>query len=191
MKPLERLYSIVFTITTAVIFFLWGYIESTIVQKSIIGIPLGALIALGTYRSVLEIIIYLISNIYGAKKLFFGRYYLEGVWVGCYLSKNKTPVYFIEEYDQDFDTLIIRGRSYFHNGAYKGSWTSEKVSIDVEKGKISYNYLTDFINNTHINQGQAEFNFIRKEAGKAPFMLVGFSSDLYNNEKNKNFYITD
>ncbi len=145
---------------------------------------------------------------------------MEGVWIGCYLSKSKTPVYFIEEYEQDFDNLIIRGRSYFDNGSYKGAWTSEKVSIDIEKGKISYNYRTDFINNTYINQGQAEFNFIRKDANKSPYKLVGFSCDLYSNEKiksseirvvdksvnnddkfledakkfyeeNKNFYITD
>lgn len=137
----------------------------------------------GTYKMVSKVVEVAILKIQLVKNLVFGSSYMEGKWVGCYIGSDDKPVYFIEAYEQYFDSLIIRGEAYFSNGAYKGNWVSENVNIDVVKGEITYTYTTNFINNTHKNQGLAVFNFTRENGKKPPNMLKGFSSDIFSNEK--------
>lgn len=192
MKPIIRLQSIVFSITTAIIYFLWGYLNTLITENPYKGLILGALIALGTYRFVLDIVTIMFNNNIMMKKFIFKNYYLEGTWIGCYVNKTGDQdkvIYYIEDFEQSFDKLIVRGRSFYENESYKGSWISENISLDVIKGKITYNYQTDMIDNTFINPGQAVFNFVRKKENVPPYKMYGFTSDLYSNNKVKSLEI--
>ena len=74
MQPLSRFYTLVFTLSTALIFLVWGYIELFIVTYPLIGLPIGGLIALGTYRLFLKLLFALTSNIKFLKRIIFGNF---------------------------------------------------------------------------------------------------------------------
>lgn len=101
--------------------------------------------------------------------------------IGLYINYQKEPTYFIEESEQDYDKLVIRGRAYYTDGCYKGSWISDSFNIDGENGILSYNYRRDSIDVTFINPGQATFYFVRHKT--PPERLTGFYCDLYDNKK--------
>jgi len=143
----------------------------------------GGIVSLGVYRLLLTIIESLLSRIEFIKKLILYKSYLEGTWVGCYVGSDDTPVYFIEVFEQTFDTLFIRGRCFFDNNAKKGQWISERVIIDENRASLSYTYETDMIASTHKNQGFAVFFMIFDGKSKIATRLEGFSSDIFMPKK--------
>lgn len=183
MKAYNAYRSIVFTLTTAVTFYLWSQINQMMAQKVWLGILLSGVISLGTYRIILKFMEWILLKSNKTKAIIFGSSYLEGTWVGCYLGHDDKPQFYIESFEQDFDGLVIRGKCFYENGSFKGTWTSERVIIDAEKGKITYTYITDMINNTHKNQGLAEFRFDRATKKDCPDRMVGFSSDVFTSKK--------
>jgi len=183
MKPYNTFKSIVFTLTTAFLFFCWGLISSIILSNPAYGVLLGIVISLGSYRLILKTIETAMLKIKPLKKLVFGNTYLEGKWVGCYLGLDKEPKLYIEYFEQSFDGLVIRGFCYNSDNTYKGTWLSNKAIINEENGTLSYTYETDMIGSTHKNQGLAIFNFERESKNKAPLKLRGFSSDIFTSQK--------
>ncbi len=183
MRAYNTYRSIVFTVTTAVTFFFWYTISQLMAQNIWLGTLLSGVISLGTYRIILKFMEWAFLKLPRIKKLLFGSCYLEGIWVGCYLGHDGKPQYYIESFEQDFDGLVIRGKCFYEDRTFKGTWTSERVIIDDEKGRITYTYITDMINNTHKNQGLAEFVFDRINKKEQPNRMVGFSSDIFNPKK--------
>lgn len=183
MIPNNKFRSIVFTITTAILFFTWTLLADFIKDHLIFGIPLGAVISLGTYRLILHMVESLISKYNMIKKLVFGNSYLEGVWVGYYFGIDNKPKFYIEYYEQDLNGLTIRGFTYKEDGTLKGTWISDKVFINEDYGTITYTYVTDMIQNTNKNQGLASFNFLRENKYKVTDKMVGFSSDIFSPQK--------
>jgi len=117
--------------------------------------------------------------------MILGNLYMEGTWVGCYISLNSEPVFYIENFEQTIDALIIRGRCYHSNNSFKGSWTSTNVIINEKEGIMRYTYETDMVNNLYKNQGIAIFNFVRTEKNSAPKALIGYASDIFKPMKIK------
>lgn len=117
------------------------------------------------------------------KKRLFGSSYLEGLWVGYYKGSDDKLQFYIESFEQDFDGLVIGGRCFHEDKSFKGTWTSERVIIDAEKGKIAYTYVTEMIHNSYKNQGLAEFVFDRENKRESPKRIVGFSSDVFSEKK--------
>ena len=179
--------SIVFTITTALLFFGWTLLADFIKLHLNFGIPLGAVISLGTYRLILNVVESVMIKSKPIKKWIFGNVYLEGKWIGVYIGVDGKPRFYVEYYEQDFDGLIIRGFSYNDDGTFKGSWISDKVFINEDNGTITYTYLTDMLHNTNKNQGLASFNFIRESKNQVPNKMIGFSSDIFAPQKLKSF----
>lgn len=183
MKAYNTFRSIVFTLTTAATFFFWYEINRIMFNNVGLGIILSGIVSLGTYRIILKIVECLLLKSNRVKIAIFGSTYLEGVWVGCFVGHDGNPQYYIETFEQDFNGLIIRGKNYYIDKRFKGKWTSDKVIVDEEAGKITYTYITDMIYNTHKNQGLAEFDFDRKNKAKAPERMIGFSSDVFSSKK--------
>lgn len=183
MKAYNTYRSIVFTLTTAATFFFWYEINLIMSNNIGLGVILSGIVSLGTYRIILKGVEYLLLKNRKVKSIIFGNTYLEGIWVGCFVGHDGTPQYYIESFEQDFNGLIIRGKNYYSDKRFKGKWTSDRVMIDEEAGKITYTYITDMIYNTHKNQGLAEFGFDRKNKGKAPERMLGFSSDVFSSKK--------
>ncbi len=183
MRPYNTLRSIVFTLTTAIMFFCWGILYPIIQTNIILGSLIGGIVSLGSYRLVLKVSEHAILKIQFVKKFIFGNEYLEGKWIGCYIGLDGNPVYYIEYFEQTFDGLIIRGNCYFRNYSFKGGWVSDKVVLNETKGVLAYTYETDMIKSTHKNQGLAVFSLVREEQSKAPKKLIGFSSDIFSKQK--------
>ncbi|NQU80460.1 MAG: hypothetical protein HQ543_02955 [Bacteroidetes bacterium] len=185
MKPLIKLHSTILSITTLLIFVLWINLTDQIIKYPYLSVLFSGIISIGVYRVLLTIIGNIIKKNWWIKKLFFGGYYLQGIWIGYFEGNNGTIRFFIETFEQDFDELIIRGEAYKAEGGFHGSWIAEATNINVSKGTLSYTYHTDAIKNSFINPGIAVFNLKRKTQYKPPFQLVGFSSDLYSSNKLK------
>ena len=149
------------------------------------GFCFAGLISLGIYRFLTLFLLNIFRKSKWFKKYILGAYYLEGTWVGFFIGNENRIRYFVETFEQDLNSLVIRGKSFKDEGAYHGSWIAETSNIDIKLGKLSYNYTTDAIGNTFINPGIAIFNFERPSAQKPPNKLIGFSSDLYNPNKLK------
>ncbi|WP_281818323.1 hypothetical protein [Vallitalea longa] len=62
---------------------------------------------------------------------------------------DNNPNYYVDYFEQAFEGLVIRGKCYANNGSFKGSWISDHVIVNEEKGTITYTYETDMINSTH------------------------------------------
>lgn len=187
MKKYDAYRASIFTITTAIVFFIWSIIQPTLVSltgiNQLASLLLGALISLGAYRLVLGAIEKLVLKFEYIKKLVFGSSYLNGVWVGVYIGMNGKPRYYIEYFEQDFNSLIIRSKCYSDDLTYKGDWKSTNVSVNEDKGELYYTYETTMQNNNYKNIGFAIFNFERATKDVFPTKLHGFSSDIYSNAK--------
>jgi hypothetical protein len=183
MKPNNLFRTVVFTVTTAMTFLLWSMINQVFYDNLIFSIILSGFVSLGIYRSILILVEFLLIKIEFIKSKIFGNQYIEGIWIGCFFDYNDELKYFIEYFEQDFDRLVIRGRCFHSDKSYKGTWISDSVIIDSDNGKIVYTYLTDMLNNTHKNQGLAEFHFERERFENSPKRMIGFSSDLYSGRK--------
>lgn len=183
MNALNKYRELIFTIFTAIMYFVWNYVDLFNSEKWYVITIFPVITSYGTYKLLLKLVELLANNCQSFKKLVFASEYLEGMWIGCFIGKDGNPQYFVETFEQDFNGLIIRGRNYYKNGSFKGTWVSEKVSINAEKGELSYTYITDMINNTYSNRGFGDFSFIRKSPNKAPNKLIGFTTDLFNNKK--------
>lgn len=183
MKKYNTYRGIIFTLTTATMYLLWGHINVFAFESILITTLISLISSYGCYKLFLTMLELSAINIKQVKSFIFGNEYLEGTWVGCFIGGDGNPQYFVEIFEQDFNGLIIRGRNYYKNGSFKGTWVSEKVSINAEKGELSYTYITDMLNNTYSNRGFGDFSFVRKSQNKAPDKLIGFTTDLFNNKK--------
>ena len=181
MKKYSYYRTIVFTVTTALVFYLWVQLQPTLSALSglnkIVSALIGAIVSLGAYRLVVTVFESLLIKIPIIKKLILGNSYLEGIWVGAYIGYSGEPRLIIEQFEQDFDRLIIRGKAFYLDKSLKGSWVSNDVSIDSEKGRISYTYNSTMMKDGYINCGFAEFFFDRRKKSSIPYKIYGFSND--------------
>ena len=186
MKPIIKFNSIILSITTIIIFITWVNLSELIIKYPELSVVLSGIFSIGVYRMFFLLLSILVKNWIWLKSKVYDNYYLEGTWVGFFIGNGGSVRYYVETFEQDFDSLIIRGKSFNENG-YHASWIAETNNINVKKGTLSYTYDTDAIANTFINPGIAFFNFERDSLNKAPKSLIGFSSDLYNPKKLKSF----
>lgn len=187
MKPLIRFHSIVLSVTTLVVFSLWELFESYSLNYPILKIAFAAIISIGFYRILMLIIKSIVLNIRFLKKCIFGTQYIEGVWVGFFMGKSDNVRFYIETFEQDFESITIRGKGFRENEGYFGSWISESVNFDNKKGTLNYTYKADALSNTFVNPGLAEFVIERRKNNAPPYRLFGFSADLYDPKKMKSF----
>lgn len=185
MNPLIRLHSIVISVTTLIIFSIWELLASSTSNHPIINIALTVIASVGAYRLLILIIKAITLNIRFLKKLIFGTQYIEGVWVGFFIGKSGNVRYYIEIFEQDFESITIKGKGYRDNDGYFCHWTSESVYFNDKKGTLNYTYTTDTFSDTFINSGFAIFIIDRKNNNAPPYRLSGFSADLHSPIKMK------
>ena len=129
----------------------------------------------------------IVLNVRCLKILIFGSHYVEGVWIGFFVGQSNKVGYYVETYEQDFDSITIRGKEVRENEGYYSSWISESVNFDDKKGALNYTYKADALSHTFVNSGFAEFVVERKKNNAPPYRLFGFYSNLYNTKKMKSF----
>lgn len=179
MKPILKLNSIAFGLATALVFSLWKLLLKIQGSNEIIVALVGFVISLGLYRLIANFIIYLTQQSTWIKKKFLGAYFLEGTWVGFYIGASGKERYIIERFEQEIDTLVIRGKSFDENLNYHSTWVSTSVNIDVANGRITYMYDLIPIKEIKNNNGICVFNFERDNQYSKPKGLTGFSADIH------------
>lgn len=183
--PSVKLNSISFAVSTAIVFAAWTKVFELSQISVTYKILLGGLISLGLYRLIANGIIYLIKKSSWVKKIFLGSYYLEGTWVGFYIGVSGNERFLIERFEQDIDTLVIRGKSFSETTKYHATWTASSVNIDTINGRISYMYECFPVNDKSNHNGIAIFNFERNDQYSAPKGLTGFSADLHLGQRTR------
>ena len=104
-----------------------------------------------------------------------------------YFCSVQDAVINVEYYEQDMDTIQIRGHSYNEKLELHSSWVSTSITIDGIKGKIFYTYsVNSFVDSTN-NIGCAEFDFERKKCCKYPLIIHGFSTDIQIGKRIKSY----
>lgn len=185
MKPLVKLNSIAFAISTSVVFSLWQILLKTQGTNPLIITIVGVIVSLGLYRITANFIILLIQESTWIKRKFLGPQFLEGTWVGFYIGPSGNQRYLIEKFEQEIDSLVIRGKSFDENLNYHSSWTSSSVNIDVNYGRITYMYELTPLKEIKNNNGICVFNFERDNQYSKPKGLEGFSADIHIGSKVK------
>lgn len=189
MKPSEKLNATAFTLATLIVFSLWTSLPSIVVIIPSLKVLLGGLVSLASYRLMVKTLQELAKRIIWIKKIFLGPAYLGGTWIGFYIGTTGKVRYIIERFEQDMDSLVIRGKSFNHHSLYHAQWNASSVNIDILNGRISYMYECLPINDNSNGNGIAIFNFERDDQYSPAKLLTGFSSDLHIGKRAKAFEI--
>jgi hypothetical protein len=182
MKPIEKLNGLAVTITVMLMLPVVGWIVPLAQKQSESHAFLLPVIALlttaGTYRVLSISIGAVISCDERLRALVLGPSYMHGTWVGWFRGHTGELRFMIEHFVQDFDSLVITGRSFTESGDTHGYWSSDAVSINSKKGELMFTYVFDVISNKASTSGVHRSLFERRSARKPPTGLAGFAHDL-------------
>lgn len=182
MKPIEKLNSMALGITVIVLLIILKKIVpflSTQSDTHAYLLPFVAVLtAAGTYRSLVTTISWLISRSERARAFVLGPSYMHGTWVGWFRGHTGELRFMVEHFVQDFDSLVITGRSFTKIGKVHGYWSSDAVSIDPKKGELMFTYTFDVVTNKASTAGVHKSLFERKSARTPPSGIAGFAHDL-------------
>jgi len=187
MKPLIRFHSIVLSITTLLIFSMLEIFVALGKEYPYLTILIATISSIGFYRVLVICTKSLVLNIRYFKKIVFGSQYIEGVWIGFFIGQSNNVGFYIETYEQNFDSITIRGKEFREKVGYYSSWISESVNFDDKKGTLNYTYKSDALSHTFINSGFAEFVIERNKNNAPPHRFFGFYANLYNTKKMRSF----
>ena len=176
----EKINAIAIAVTTAAVFGLWQ-----------LAIPLGgtypwikplvaAAFSYGVYRFLVAVLGRFLSKAQFLKQWLFGRDFIDGIWIGAYIGCKGEPRVFYEEYDQQYDSVTVRGRSFLLDGTPHAMWTSTSFNISHDHDKIFFTYDVSSFTEEPTGNGYAQFTPIRDKKGKHIQELRGFSFDLHN-----------
>lgn len=187
MTPTAKFNSIIVAVTTAIMYLLWIGIDKLspefMENNCLLVSAVAFLSSLGFYRLLTNLLKTLFEEIRFIKKFILGDRYLEGTWVGFYMSSMGEVRYLYERYEQSLEEVAIFGRAYKEDKSLHGKWTAINPTIDCKKKNIAYYYETDMTKNTHINQGFASFSLEKTGKNKCYNKMQGFSSDLNQTDK--------
>lgn len=187
MTPTAKFNSIIVAVTTAIMYLLWigiDKISSEFMGNNWLLVSFVAFLSsFGFYRLLTNVLKILFEKIKFLKKNILGDRYLEGTWVGFYMSSMGEVRYLYETYEQSLEEVAIFGYAYKEDKTLHGKWTAINPTIDCKKKNITYYYETDMTKNTHINQGFASFSLEMTGKKKYYNKMQGFSSDLSQTDK--------
>lgn len=179
MKPTIKLSSIGFGISTAIVFSIWKLLLEIGTINIIVTTIIGMVISLGLYRLIANFILYLIQKSTWIKCKFLGAHFMEGTWVGFYIGASGNVRYIVERFEQEVDSLVIRGKSFDEKLNYHSTWNSNSVNIDILNGKLSYMYELSPIKEIKNSNGICFFTLDRDSQYDKPTGLTGFSADIH------------
>jgi hypothetical protein len=180
MKITTRFQSIVLSVTTLIVFYIWFKVGAMILINPYLKIIATSLISLSVYNYVASFFLLLFRKSMRIRKYFLGAQFVEGTWVGFYIGLQGNVRYTIEHIEQDFETIIVRGTAYNEMQRFHTSWISSPANVDVVKGEMNYMYELKGIQENMIGTGVAFFSFGRQDQYTAPRTLRGFSADLHH-----------
>lgn len=108
----------------------------------------------------------------------FGPSFLHGTWIGYFRGHNNDLRYVVEHFEQDFDGLVIRGKSFDENGREHAHWTSISASIDPLRGILNYLSGCDIMTRNVTVQSVCVFQITRGDKSDCPDWLSGYAVDV-------------
>jgi len=182
MKPILRYHS---TILSIVITIMYAVFASAPAIRSYVGnvpkaleIISGLVFSVGLYKLASSLLNTSMVHCSDIKKLIFGNEYMHGTWIGCFIGNNGDKRIYVEHFEQDLESLMIRGTGYTESGEFFVQWQSEPGTIEPRKGRLVYTYTSDVIFKTETRQGLGVFQFVRDNINKPPVELKGYIVDI-------------
>jgi len=176
----EKITAIAIAITTISIYGLWQLALPYETTYQWLEPFVAAAFSYGIYRFLIISLGRVLPNIKFIKRWLFGRDYVDGVWVGAYVGCMLEPRIFYEEYDQQFETVTVRGRSFLLDGTPHAMWKSTSFNISHDYDKIFFTYSVQSFTEEPSGNGYAQFTPVLDKKGKHIRELRGFSFDLHN-----------
>lgn len=180
MTATSKFQSIVLSLTTAIIILTWHKYGDMIKYPDIIVFISGGFISLATYKLLYELLKIIFSNSRLFRKLILRKSYLEGTWAGFYIGISGKVRFIVEDYKQDLDGIVIKGKGFDENKNRHANWISDIAKVEVRKSKISYMYEVTPINEKMNGIGVAEFDLENLNIIGIPKKITGYSSDNHN-----------
>lgn len=176
----EKINAIAITITTATLFGLWQLAIRLWGGHPWIKLLVVAAFSYGVYRFLVVTLGGFLSKVQFIKRWLLGRDYVDGIWIGAYVGCKLEPRIYYEEYDQQYDSVTVRGRSFLLDGTPHAMWTSTSFNISHDHDKIFFTYNVQSFTEEPTGNGYAQFTPILDRKGKHICELRGFSFDLHN-----------
>jgi hypothetical protein len=131
---------------------------------------LAAFIAsVGGYSLVVNTLPGLADSWKPLKKFFIGPSYVEGTWVGFYITKENEVRYIVEVFEQNNFNVNLRGVSYDEQGNFSDKWTAPIVTIDQPTGMLKYMYESvPEGESSSVHYGIANYQFVRQSLSTPP-----------------------
>lgn len=186
MKPITKVNTYVFAVTTSIVYYLWTWLYSLSIKNPIIEIVMVIIFSISFYRMIYKIILFVCNNFQPFRKMILGKNFFEGTWVGYYKYKDEIHLS-CSIYHQSIDELSIYGSSFDLKGNSISNWIITNPYINIQKSQFSYFYeITDY-EDTDIYMGYANSTIIFDQHQK-PYRFNGYSVD--GDDSCKQFFIS-
>lgn len=192
MKDNRRFSIIVYGITGLFIFGVWHFVQESDSGffETVLIMTICSTLA---YDVVFKIVFHIVGKITFVKKLVFGRYYLDGYWIGYYKTydeNNKEQYkYLCEHIEQNVAFTRVHGVSYFECGKISTTWHSYDINFNKEMDRLVFCFESERYRYNHISHGFTISNIIERNNG-IPNVIVGrnFTHEENNNIKRIEIY---
>lgn len=186
MKPITQVHSILFAISTTVVYAVWNWVASIQTNFVVLDLFISFLMSLAFYKVLFLFLLFLCKQIPALKKIFLGKYFLEGVWIGFYTVDSEIEYYY-EIVEQNLDGITIKGIAFDEGQKSIGEWTIVDPTINITESKLTYYYEMNVTSADDITLGCSRATIYWDNHGYA-YREVGFAIDNFSFEKQE--YIT-
>lgn len=174
---MKKFHSIVIFITTTLCFSLWIALKNLALIHPLGITLLAATSSMGIYKLTFNTLSLLMRKSKSIKKSILGKSYLEGTWAGFYYGVSGNVRFFIETFEQDIDSLKMKGITYNETQKFHNTYFSDYININLNKKEINYLYTVQSSQENTDGTGLARFDFYYKENSSFPYKLLGITKD--------------
>lgn len=186
MKPIAKLNSYVFAITTSIVYYLWSFFNSLSVKNALLEFIIVFIFSVSFYKGVYCAVSIICNHFQSFQKMILGKYFFEDTWIGYFNYKDDVRLTYSICY-QSIDELSIYGRSFDLDGNNISNWTIVEPYINIQKSQFSYFYEINDSENTDIYMGYANSTIIF-DKNKKPYRFNGYAVD--GDDSCKQFFIS-
>lgn len=182
MESAGRFYLIVSTATVIVMYgvfkYIVPYLVNTFQMSSLIIFIASIFSSVILYRLIAWCVRITLGKWLWLRSKVFGPSFLHGTWIGYFRGHSNELRYVVEHFEQDFDGLVIRGKSFDEAGKEHANWVSMSASVDPISGVLTYLSGCDIMSRNVTVQSVCVFHFERDDKSDGANGLVGYAVDV-------------
>lgn len=176
MKPIIKINMYIFAITTSIAYCVWENISTFYTYNKFLNLIITFILSLSFYKLIYNLLSFSSNNCRQIRKIVFGKYYLEGLWIGFYIYNGVAELCY-ETIEQTLEHTVLKGRGFDMEGNYISSWIAIEPIINIEESKLTYYYELNELNCDDIAMGLAratvEWNRRKKACRCEGFAIDG------------------